>query len=262
MTPRRPLIRYHGGKWRLAPWIISHFPKHRVYVEPFGGGGSVLLRKERSYAEIYNDLDSEVVNLFRVVRDDGLRLREALRCTPFARAEFLGAWLPADSSFEQARRSVVRAYMGFGSGGVSESRPNGRVMTGFRSNTSRAYSTPASNWHSFPQALELIVERLRGVVIENREAVQVMSAHDERTTLHYVDPPYVGSARGDGCGEYRHEMTDEQHQELVNTFQGYRVSLLFPVTRQLCTMKYSKGGFVLSVGQWLTGRGLEPRFYG
>nr|WP_218280272.1 DNA adenine methylase [Verrucomicrobium spinosum] len=202
------------------------------------------------------------MNLFRVVRDDGLRLREALRCTPFARAEFLGAWLPADSSFEQARRSVVRAYMGFGSGGVSESRPNGRVMTGFRSNTSRAYSTPASNWHSFPQALELIVERLRGVVIENREAVQVMSAHDERTTLHYVDPPYVGSARGDGCGEYRHEMTDEQHQELVNTFQGYRVSLLFPVTRQLCTMKYSKGGFVLSVGQWLTGRGLEPRFYG
>ena len=69
MTPRRAALRWHGGKWILAPWIIAHFPPHRVYTEAFGGGASVLLRKGRAKSEVYNDLDSEVVNLFRVLQD-------------------------------------------------------------------------------------------------------------------------------------------------------------------------------------------------
>jgi len=89
---RRPLIRYHGGKWKLAPWIISHIPSHRIYVELFGGGGSVLLRKARCYSELYNDIDGEIVNLFRVVRDQGEELQRLLHLTPYSREEF-------DSSF-------------------------------------------------------------------------------------------------------------------------------------------------------------------
>jgi site-specific DNA-adenine methylase len=85
----RPVLRWHGGKWRLAPWIISHFPMHRCYVEPYGGAGSVLIRKPRAYAEVYNDLDGAVVGLFRVLQEptSAARLLDLLRLTPFARAE-------------------------------------------------------------------------------------------------------------------------------------------------------------------------------
>ncbi len=89
---RRPIMRYHGGKWKLAPWIVAHFPQHKVYVEPYGGAASVLLRKERSHAEVYNDLDGEIVNVFRVARDHGEKLREQLYLTPFARDEFETAY--------------------------------------------------------------------------------------------------------------------------------------------------------------------------
>ena len=88
---RRPALRYHGGKWILAPWIISHFPKHRIYVEPFGGAGSVLLRKSRAFAEIYNDLDGEIVSFFRVIRDaeKSAELLRRLSLTPSVAAVLL-----------------------------------------------------------------------------------------------------------------------------------------------------------------------------
>jgi DNA adenine methylase len=114
-----PLVRYHGGKWRIAPWIISFFPPHRVYAELFGGGGSVLLRKGRSHEEIYNDLDGDIVNLFRMARDRGEELRRKLALTPFAREEYALSFKPAGDPLERARRTVVRAYMGRSSGGAT-----------------------------------------------------------------------------------------------------------------------------------------------
>ncbi len=206
-TPTRPLVRYHGGKWILAPWIIEHFPAHRCYVEPFGGGGSVLLRKPRSYAEVYNDLDGEMVNLFRVVRDSGENLRRLLELTPFSRVDFRESYEASSDPLEQARRTVVRSFMGFGSNSHNKN-------TGFRSNSNRSGTTPAHDWRNYPGALGAIIERLRGVVIENRDAVEVMRTHDAETTLHYVDPPYVAATRDKG-GDYRHEMTDEQHRALA-----------------------------------------------
>lgn len=224
-TPSRPVLRWHGGKWKLAPWVISHFPPHRVYVEPFGGAGSVLLRKERSYGEVYNDLDDEVVNLFRVLRDPvkAEALTTALRLTPFARREFEGAYeMPADP-VEGARQLVVRSFMGFGSNGH-----NPRRKTGFRHNSNRSGTTPAQDWKNYPNELAALIDRLRGVVIDNRDACEVMSAHDGPDTLHYVDPPYLADTRSlknpydlaYGGGMYRHEMTDADHLRLLEHLRG------------------------------------------
>lgn len=229
-APKRPLVRYHGGKWRLAGWILRHLPAHRVYVEPYGGGGSVLLQKARSYAEIYNDLDGEIVNLFRAARDQGEELARAVELTPFARAEFAQAYQPDGEPLEQARRTLIRAFMGFGSAGAS-----GQV-TGFRANSNRIGTTPAHEWMNFPDHLRAVVQRLRGVVIENRDALDVMRHQDGPDTVHYVDPPYVHETRHmrERSQAYKHEMTDEQHREMAEVLaslcgtvvlSGYRCPL-------------------------------------
>lgn len=217
-VPRRPLVRYHGGKWKLASWILRHLPTHRVYVEPFGGGASVLLQKPRSHAEVYNDLDGEIVNLFRVARDQGELLAQACELTPFARDEFVEAYQPHADPLEQARRTLMRSFMGFGSAGASGQ------STGFRSNSNRSGTTPAHDWMNYPAHLRAVVQRLRGVVIEHRDALEVMQRHDADAGLHYVDPPYVHSTRQlrTRAPSYRHEMTDDQHIELARVLHQLR----------------------------------------
>ncbi len=226
-APTRPILRYHGGKWKLGPWIISHFPAHRVYVEPYGGGGSVLIRKPRSYAEIYNDLDNEVFTLFLMARDRGKDLRAALELTPYARAEFDLSYEPTDDPLERARRVIVRSYMGFG-GNLGHPTLSGKPQrTGFRMTAHTSGRNCARVWADYIVALDAIIERLRGVVIENREALEVIDRNDTPQTLVYADPPYVhstrtGHANGSVCG-YRHEMKDEQHVTLgerLNRCQG------------------------------------------
>lgn len=223
--PTRPLLRWHGGKWILAPWIIGHFPPHRVYVEPFGGAGSVLIRKPRTYAEIWNDLDGHVVNLFRVLRSDRAEeLVRALRLTPFAHDEFREAYEPCDDPVEKARRLCIRSFMGFGSNGHNRS-------TGFRSNSNRSGTTPAHDWVNYPDSLSRVVERLQGVVILNRDACEVMAGHDGPETLHYVDPPYVFETRADLAKDYAHELTDDDHLRLLaflTTLKGMVVLSGYP----------------------------------
>lgn len=212
----RPLIRYHGGKWKLADKIIPFFPNHRVYVEPYGGGASILLKKPRTYAEVYNDLDGEIVNLFRIVRDRGDELRALLELTPFSRDEYRASFPETNDPLEQARRTVVRSHMGFGSNALARA-----VVSGFRSNSNRSGTTPARDWRNLPERIPAIIERLRGVVIENRDAMEVMQRHDGPDTLHYCDPPYVHETRsglytgqGSAVG-YTHEMTDDDHRKMA-----------------------------------------------
>ncbi len=219
VTPSRPIVRYHGGKWRLAPRIIDLMPKHRIYVEPFGGGGSVLMRKPRSYAEVYNDLDGEIVGLFRVLRDpeQSASLYRAVALTPFARAEFELSYEPADDPVEQARRTMVRCGMGFGSTAISS-----KHRTGFRGSATRGGTLPVHDWAAHASDVLDIAVRMRGVIVEQKDAKDVLRYHDGEGVLHYCDPPYVHETRTwlsakDG---YRHEMTDGDHRALAGVLRG------------------------------------------
>jgi len=218
MTPKRPLIRYHGAKWRLAPWIIRHLPPHRCYVEPFGGAAGVLLQKDRVHAEVYNDLDGDVVNLFQVLRDPGLsaRLIELVALTPYARDEFESAYEPTGDRVERARRTIIRATMGFGSAGATKG------TTGFRIDTRRKHGTAQQLWTRYPETLRPLIQRLAGVMIENRPALDVVQQHDAPDTLFFVDPPYMHETRYAGARHgryYEHEMSDKDHVELLGVLR-------------------------------------------
>lgn len=207
----RPALRYHGGKWRLAPWIIKHLPAHRIYVEPYGGAASVLLRKERSFAEVYNDLDGELVNFFRVLRDVPDVFLRLARKTPFSRKEFEWAYTHESGAEDPGRRALktlIRSFQGFGSTGISSRK------TGFRAKGWRQRKTAPDDWRGWPDAAEELAKRLQGVVIEDRDAFRVMDMHDGSDTLFYVDPPYVHSTRGPDH-LYRYELSDEDHARLL-----------------------------------------------
>ncbi len=220
-NPKRPILRYHGGKWRLAHWVIAHLPPHRTYVEPFGGAASVLLRKPPSPCEVYNDLDGEIVNLFKVVRDRGAELRERLELTPYSRGEFELSYEEAEDPIEQARRTVVRSMMGLGTALTRRTASGALTRTGFRNVAPNASTSAVLDWHNYAQALPSLIERLRSVVFENRGAHKVMLAHDTPDTVHYVDPPYVVSTRSQ-AGAYRFEMKDDDHERLAHALHQLR----------------------------------------
>ncbi len=207
-------MRYHGSKWKIAPWIIARMPNHSIYVEQFGGSGSVLARKPRARGEVYNDLDGQVVNFFRVLQDSELRERliERIVFTPYARSEYERAQEPSLDAVECAARLLVRAGMGFASHGAT-------AKTGMRIDTKRQGRTAQGVWAEMPEQLVAYGQRFAGVLVEERDAALCMSDHDGPDTLHFVDPPYTPGQRVDAGSDfngYAHEMTDEGHEHLVS----------------------------------------------
>lgn len=189
-------------------------------MEPFGGAASVLLRKQPSEAEVYNDLDGEIVNLFRVLRDaeQSRKLVEACALTPYSREEFNCAYQPTDDVVERARRTVVRAAMGFGSAGATKG------CTGFRLDTKRNSATAQAIFARQPDNLAAVASRFAGVLVENRDAIQCMLDHDTENTLHFVDPPYVHDTRVNVTknSAYRFEMTNEAHLNLLDRLKSLK----------------------------------------
>lgn len=210
----RPALRYYGGKFRIAPWIVSFFPKHTTYVEPFGGAASVLLRKMPSQTDIYNDLNSEIVNLFKVLRDpeQAAQLQRLLELTPYSREEWKSCYAICNDPIEQARRTIVLGFMGFNASKAVVRKPNG-----FRTCSSGHHKLP-DNFIRYGEFIPVLTRKLRGVIIENTDANKLMLTHDRKTTLHYVDPPYLMETRSYAFNGYAVETsTLNQHEELIDT---------------------------------------------
>lgn len=205
-----PALRWLGGKWRLAEWIINTFPKHICYCEPFGGGANVLLQKEPSRLEVYNDLDGDIVNFFSVLRGRRDELIEQIELTPFARDELLLSSIPSADPLERARRFYVKCWQAFQPGSGYDSSPSWR----FQKSWARGKSS-LDEWNRVGHLLE-VAARFKLVQVENRPAEEVISRFDEPTTLFYVDPPYLESTRTMATqSRYRYEMSDEDHQRLA-----------------------------------------------
>jgi DNA adenine methylase len=199
----RPALRYYGGKWKLAPWIISHFPPHKNYVEPCGGAGSVLLQKSRSPLETYNDIDGNVVNFFRVLRDQPEELLSKIRLTPWAREEYETSLDTTDDLIEQARRFWVWCWMGIGG-----------KWGGWRTITDTS-SRNGGEWpsdHISIDHLLAVSDRFQSVQIEHLDAFILIQKYDNPNALIYLDPPYVSDER-ERPGRYEYEWTVDQHRD-------------------------------------------------
>lgn len=216
-APTRPALRYYGGKWNLAPWIIEHFPEHVCYVEPFAGAASVLMRKDPSPVEVYNDADGEVVNFFRVLREQPDELIRALILTPYAREELEITLERVDDLVERARRLFVRCWMARG-GARNTWKPGWRFQ---RTDLMRRAIT--TDWCDVGRLFE-VVERLKAVQIEHGRALDVIKRFDAPETLFYCDPPYVAGTRSErwGSNGYHTEMTDEDHREFGDALTQIR----------------------------------------
>lgn len=213
----RALIKYPGSKWRIAEWIISHFPTHHSYLEPFFGSGAVLFNKRRSPIETVNDLDMDVVNLFRQIRENTDRLAEAIYWTPYARAEYERAWAAQYTETDPFQRAVdfyIRMMMGHGF------RTTGEKVGWKNDVQGREAAYAAGYWCKTPAAIRHAAERLRNVQIECRPAVELIRRFNFQNVLIYADPPYLLSTRHGK--QYRHEMTDSQHEELLDALLDHR----------------------------------------
>ncbi|SRR5579884_224079 len=212
---------WYGGKFSHLEWLLPLLPSCYHYCEPFAGSGVILLNREPSPIETYNDLDGEVCNFFRVLRDQKEALVQAIGLTPFSREEFANACKldPTLSELERARRFYVRARQV--RTGLAQTASVGRWANCV--GTSRSgMSGVISRWLGGVDALPIIAERLLRVQIENRPAIDVIKLYDSKETLFYCDPPYVHVTRGDSKA-YSNEMSDEQHvllSEALNDVRG------------------------------------------
>ena len=225
---------WYGGKFSHLEWLLPLLPSCHHYCEPFAGSAAVLLNRRPSPVETYNDIDGEVVNFFKVLRDDGDNLMREIALTPFSREEFYLAVTTNGeelTTLERARRFFIRARQA--RTGLAQTATLGRWAN--CKNTSRAgMSGVVSRWLGSVEGLSDIAERLLRVQIENRPALDIIRLYDSPDTLFYCDPPYLHITRGDK-NAYGFEMDEQEHRELAAVLHeikgkaaisGYRCDLM------------------------------------
>jgi DNA adenine methylase len=212
----KPVLKYPGSKARMASWIVSQFPIHTHYLEPYFGSGVVFFNKPPAAHEVINDLDDNVVNLFRVIREHGAELAALIEMTPWARAEYeLCKNERSDDPIEQARRFVVQCWQGHSSaaGGRGSGWKNGGLHG--------ADQMVVETWQRVPARVRAVIERLRSVEIEHRPALEVIERYAAPETLIYADPPYPKSTRN-GKLYVEDSMTDADHLALLDVLDAHQ----------------------------------------
>lgn len=215
----RSILKYPGSKWRIANWIIEKMPEHHSYLEPYFGSGAVFFNKEPSNIETINDIDSDITNLFNVIRENTDELLRKVVMTPYSREEYDNAFIATieDDNIESARKFLIRCWQGIGS--------NNKYKSGWKNDVQgreRAYAV--RNWYELPEKITEIVARLKTVQIENRPAVELIKRFNSEKVLIYADPPYLTSTRKRNI--YKYEMTDQDHEELLKVLLEHKGSVI------------------------------------
>ncbi len=195
----------------MTDWIISQFPDHTTYLEPFFGSGAILFNKSRSILETVNDLDGEVSNLFQIIRDQPEELAKLIHWTPYARAEYYKGYKTEGDDIERARRFLVRCWMA--RGGKTSDR------TGWRHIIDLNAPHPARDWQKLPDKIMQVTDRLRNVQIESQPAVKLIERYKRPEVLIYADPPYILSTRSKRM--YKNEMNEDDHKELLDVLMEH-----------------------------------------
>ena len=215
----KPPFAYFGGKTTLAPQIAELLPEHEHYVEPFAGSLAVLLAKKPSRAETVNDLDGDLVTFWRVLRDQPGDLERACILTPHARAEYeqSRSFDDAEDELELARRVFTRLTQG------RSHTMDGRA--GWWRRLHPAGFSPADYTLSYAQRIAGVAERMRGVSLESRDAVELIREYGpEPSVCIYADPPYLGETRSKN---YRVEMLDhDAHRTFADALNECKASVV------------------------------------
>lgn len=211
-TPGRPVMRYPGAKWKIAPWIISFFPDHKVYVEPFCGTASLLFHKKPAITEVINDTNMQVVNVFRILRDPdkSRELKRLIKYTPFSREEYELCYEPTDDPIEQARRYICRASFSQRKGPLQKS--------GFDTRINPDGYAGRVNYHAdYVNQVDLFTGRLKNVVVECRPAEIIIEQFDREEVLFFIDPPYLNVEK-----RYPDAFTEDDHIKLANQLNSLK----------------------------------------
>lgn len=221
----KAVFRYPGSKWSLSQWIISFFPEgyeKMVYLEPFVGSGAVFFNKIPGAVETINDLESDIVNIFRVLREQPEDLKRVLQLTPYSREEYDLSFVPCDNPLEKARRFMVRTTQAIGA------KMDGKC--GWRNHKQMKIGGTACKWAGIADTIDAAVFRLRGdtthlVQIEHMDALRLIERYNSPDVLMYLDPPYVRSSRKSGR-LYTHEMDDAEQIKLLELINKSRAKIV------------------------------------
>jgi DNA adenine methylase len=215
----RQTLRYYGGKWKIADWVISHMPTHDVYLEPCFGSGAIFFLKRPSPIEVISDLSGEIVHFFRMLRDRSDDLVRAISLTPYAEAEYLAGFRQnSTDDIERARSFYTRLELGRSGAG--------QHTGGFRRERRSTRAVSVTIEFKAVYHLYQAASRLQDAQLDQADVFAQLTRYDDPQTLAYLDLPYVYTTRGAGRAVYEHEMSDDDHRRMSESLHQTKCMIM------------------------------------